>query len=234
VTIFSSLILQIAGEITTDADCLWTEKTDDGTMEHINGSCQIRRTIDSVGLHEFHAAVYSRSGQLLSDGCDLFILGVLPDGLLVDLDWSATGSRPDLDLDLHLLRVPGDWFCAPWDAYELRPAPDWGQPNAMEDDPLVYADFGIPQREMISLRRPESGRTYRVGVYSRYGPRSWEPVAQLAIYYGGQLVVSSTMPLPIADHFFWIASECTLEGESLACRELPGPGEVRQPECEAE
>ncbi|MFM2152839.1 MAG: hypothetical protein RL199_1274 [Pseudomonadota bacterium] len=90
------------------------------------------------------------------------VTAVTSDGLRVELTWNQTPANI-ADLDLHVLR-PGDALDGPDDCFGDNPAPDWGVPFDVSDDPRHGGDklvgFGP---EVVAYAKPPD-RTYRIVV----------------------------------------------------------------------
>jgi hypothetical protein len=132
-----------------------------------------------------------------------------------DPDQSDSGPEAGSDVDLHLAHPmadvgqdldgdgrPDPWFDQPYDTFWFNPHPDWGEADPQEDDPyLDRDDTDGAGAEVISLRQPEDGATYRVGVHywsdHGYGPSA----ATVRIYVNSQLVFEGTANL--VHHDLW-------------------------------
>ena len=122
-------------------------------------------TTDAPGQETLEVALVGRS-----------YAGPAEDGLHVELVWDspADPDRPNpgpgwcTDLDLHLLREPGGWSCAPEDVWAGHPRADWGEAGVSEDDPVFSRDDTDGDGpENVTLGSMEAGATYRIGVHYR-------------------------------------------------------------------
>jgi len=151
---------------------------------------------DVAGVYVLELEVVDSRGQSSSPNCQVH-LDVVADGdIHVELTWHTpadadeldTGYGAGTDVDLHLLHPLGDWLCSPRDCFFSNPHPDWGDPQAEDDDPtLDIDDTDGAGPENITLERAELQRVYRVGVHyfddHGYGPS----FARVRIYIGGVL-----------------------------------------------
>jgi hypothetical protein len=129
--------------------------------------------------------------------------------------------RQGADLDLHFRHpnAPG-WFTSPYDCYFANPVPDWGQIENPQDDPFLDLDDingGGP--ENLSLRSPEDGGVYQIGVHyysniDRLTGFAYGPVrATVRIFCSGSLAWDYTLDgdpgykdILAKDHFWSVAS----------------------------
>lgn len=131
--------------------------------------------LDLGGLYVFELEVTSNMGdtshpncQVVVDtnGCGEDVHVQLVSDTPADRDQTDHGPAAGADLDLHLLREPGEWCREPDDCYMRNPNPDWGRPDEVADDPtLDIDDVDGAGPESANLNHPEDGATYRVGVH---------------------------------------------------------------------
>jgi hypothetical protein len=127
-------------------------------------------------------------------------------GIRVELTW-YTPADPDrtdtigTNLDLHLVHpyasgpdidgdgAPDGWYDQPFDCFWFNPSPNWGSFDpAVADDPHLSVDDtdgGGP--EIITLRIPETDKTYRVGVAAYGDAKLGVTFATVRIYVDGLL-----------------------------------------------
>lgn len=175
----------------------------------------IRYTPDNSGREGGRALIDFRTpAQIL--GVNLTGEGFLSEGsgYSIALSWSATqGNNPNLpDLDLHLLRAPGNWNQAPADCYFANANPDWGAPGAA-NNPELQDDcngFGCSS-ENITLDQPEAEAVYRIGVHYRFA-QGGMPEARIAIYSGGILRYEASRILEEPGSFWEVVRLAEEEG----------------------
>lgn len=119
-------------------------------------------------------------------------------------------EAPEVDLDLHLRHLEGDWFSVPFDCYFGNSNPDWGMLGNPDDDPTLVADApGAPER--LLYPRPENseviGRPYTVGVHGFDAPPGLAAPFTVTIRINGAVAYTSPPGLEIAkDDFCTIAA----------------------------
>jgi len=108
--------------------------------------------------------------EIRDEPCDVHLQRTAGHDLEVRLTWHTTrddehDDETYSDLDLHLVRPEGRFFCMEEDAF-TRTERDWGVPGDPADDPIVGEDHrhGLGP-EVVSLARATPGH-YEVGVYS--------------------------------------------------------------------
>ncbi|GMV39599.1 MAG: hypothetical protein AMXMBFR64_13150 [Myxococcales bacterium] len=139
-----------------------------------------------------------------------------------DPDQSDEGPEAGSDVDLHFTHQyasgpdldgdgkPDGWFDQPFDCYWFNPHPNWGSFDpAVDDDPsLDRDDTDSAGPENLSLRFPESGHIYRIGVHywhdHKYGPT----YATLRVFLFGELVWERT-GVKLLNHDMWDAATIT-------------------------
>jgi hypothetical protein len=114
-----------------------------------------------------------------------------------------TAPPPGADLDLHFAHPDAaSWFDSMLDCFWLNPEPDWAdktahpatysyQPTITDNPAMTLQDIDGAGPEIITLKRPQEGATYYVGVHywndNGYGLSD----AQVRIYLDGELSYSS-------------------------------------------
>ncbi len=140
--------------------------------------------------------------------------------LHVELVWDTPGdpdpndSGAGANLDLHLLRGDGDWFCRPDDTWALNLSPDWGQLDVRLDNPsLDDDDDDGAGPENIDLSWPEADTAYRVGVHYVDDHGLGPSVASVRIVSRGELLHSANRELTGSDAFWEVATVSWPSGE---------------------
>ncbi len=190
----------------------WFEDTDDPASR---GQPDDPRTAeawfrpDAPGAYRLELRVEDELG-LDSDTCGTWAtvaVTALPRrGLRVELTWAPAGDAHDLDL--HLLRAPGDaWFDTSDDCHYQAARPDWGRPGPPdEDDPhLDWDDRRGDYGENIHLVAPAEPAPLRVGVHYRGTAGDGAgPVlsARVRVFFDGALVAETARALLGPEHFW--------------------------------
>jgi len=101
----------------------------------------------------------------------------------IELSW----DQPDVDLDLHLIRDPGDLWGID-DVFWANPAPNWNQNSNPNDDPYLELDdrdgYGP---EVIGALNPDGGML-RLAVHAYYMPVGITAQFWVRVYFTGILV----------------------------------------------
>ncbi len=157
------------------------------------------------GPHAFAVETWTAEGALIcrveGERVDASELGVT--GLVVVLSWRTPGDANEndtggdqiyfsvgSDMDLHLLhpKAYGQYFDWTYDCYWDNVNPEWGIFGPGGNPTLDRDDADGVGPEQISLREPEHGVRYQIGVHYwndwGYGPS----IASVAIYVDGALV----------------------------------------------
>jgi hypothetical protein len=166
-----------------------------------------------------------------------------PGDLEVTLTWETAGA----DLDLHVVRPGGDYFgvVAPQsDCFSWVPNPNWGDPAAAEDNPILAQDSDTvganeesPFSEVVVLPHPEDGvYTIYVHYYSDHlqamGNGSTPTSATLSLRAAGEDVDNGIIVAPsnlsqgevwVAGQVHWPAQEFGPIGEVTDHGDLGGP-----------
>ena len=193
-----------------------------------------------AGTYVFRLTVRDENGTASCEPGLATVLVVPEARLHVELLWDTPGDPdptdqgPDAgaDLDLHLLHpsatagaqsvdtdgdaTPDGWNDATFDCYYLNTHPQWtanaedpGNPSLDRDD----TDGAGP--ENINLADPESGVTYRLGVYvwsdHGYGPST----PTVRIYVDGALAYEKVGP-PMESQDFWEVGSLAFPGGTFA------------------
>ncbi len=145
------------------------------------------------------------------------VLTVVPNNKLhIELTWDTPNDKDKTDgkgadLDLHLAHpdatsVSGqpdldgnkepDWWWAPcFDCFWLNPAPEWGDPFDLADNPKVELDdqdgWGP---ENIAIPIPETGVDYTISVYAWDDANLGASTPRIRIYVDKQLVIDQVGP----------------------------------------
>lgn len=166
-----------------------TPATDDPDTE-INEAGQAIFTPDVVGTYRISLLVTDWK-DLVSTEPDIVIVEVLPPSNLgLSLDWNEDAA----DLDLHLVSPDGSYFDinGESDCFAWLPNPDWGDPAASDDNPVLGDDADGegdgPFRETIALPRPVNG-VYKVIVHY-YSDHA-------AAQSGGQVIAAPTLGITV-------------------------------------
>jgi len=136
-----------------------------------------------------------------------------------DIHISATWSRSDSDVDLHLVRPGGSFIPAGGDVsvacpssvngddcHYSDPCPDWGNIGEYTDDPYLDVDNidgGPGSEEAINLDNAASGR-YSVYTYlypGTTGAGVTDVGVEVAVWVGGVQVEQYSVVLPSAQHY---------------------------------
>ena len=212
---------------TTLGDRVWEDRNENGIQDpaepglnnvvvnllNANGVLLQTTSTDSDGLYTFTGlAAGSYLVEFDRPGFRVELVWNTPG----DPDQSDTGPEAGSDVDLHLAHpladtgqdhdgdgTPDPWFDQPYDTFWFNPHPNWGQadPEVNDDPYLDRDDTDGAGAEVISLRNPEDGATYRIGVHywadHNYGPST----ATVRVYVNGALVFEDTADL--ANHAMW-------------------------------
>lgn len=142
-----------------------TVAADDPDTE-VNEGAQAMFEPDVIGTYRISLQVTDHE-DLVSEERDVVIVeAVPPSNLGLTLSWEENAA----DLDLHLISPDGTYFDigSESDCFSWLPNPDWGDPAASDDNPMLADDAdgegGGPFREQITLARPQAG-IYRVVVH---------------------------------------------------------------------
>jgi hypothetical protein len=165
--------------------------------------------LDLAGTYTFELTVFDDDG-LESCNAALVTVRVVPDEALhVQLVWHTPNDPNETDnfgadLDLHLMRIPGEWDTAPWDCHWKNMAPDWGVQGSGNDDPsLDIDDVDGAGPENINLDMPQEETIYAVGVHL-YSDREFGPsYATIRVFIHGNLVFERTNQELARTGFFW-------------------------------
>ena len=140
---------------------------------------------------------------------------VVPDeDVHVQLVWRTPGDPNEgdengTDLDLHLLRMPGSWDSEPWDCHWKNMEPEWGEIGGDDNPSLDIDDVDEFGPENINLNRPESGRTYAIGVYY-YSDDSMGPsYATVRVFIDGVPVLEAIDQQLRSSGYFWEVGRLT-------------------------
>jgi hypothetical protein len=127
----------------------------------------------------------------------------------VQLVWDTPADRDQgdivgTDLDLHYLHPLGSWDRQPWDIYWNNKEANWGNPGRTDDDPsLDIDDTDGAGPENVNHDNPESGNTYRVGVYY-YSDNGFGPsYATVRVYIEGALTYEKRDKYLEREDVFW-------------------------------
>lgn len=133
-----------------------------------------------------------------------------------DPNQSDTGSSAGSDIDLHLAHplakkgqdfdgdgTPDPWFDQPYDTFWFNPHPNWGQadPQVGDNPNLDRDDIDGAGAEVISLRQPEKGAVYRVGVHYWSDHGYGLSTATVRVYVNGARAFQDTASL--LNHDLW-------------------------------
>jgi hypothetical protein len=132
-----------------------------------------------------------------------------------DMELVLSWDKPDVDLDLHLIKDGGTYFGI-GDCFFANPEPDWGEQGRTTDDPfLLRDDEGTGAGEVIVLAQPEE-QIYAVMVayHSRRDADNPFTTATLSVRAEGQEIANVPGPRFHSDGEVWIAG--TLDWRSLS------------------
>ncbi|MEY3014496.1 MAG: hypothetical protein RIT45_3231 [Pseudomonadota bacterium] len=145
------------------------------------------------------------------------VVQVVPDNKLhVELTWTTKGDTDPLDkkgsdLDLHLAHplattlagqpdldgngTPDPWWAKCYDCFWINSNPQWGDASDLDDNPSVDLDdtdgWGP---ENLSMKWPEEGEKYWVGVYAWYDNGFGPSQPRIRIYLDKKLVFDKKGP----------------------------------------
>lgn len=216
-----------SGEI---ASYEWRVDQPDGSASVFQPSAYVASPtfeVDVVGIYRFTLAVGDEGG---AGPCEPATYEVTATdgggGLRVELTW-VTPNDPDesdeavgSDLDLHLLHPyaqgahdrDGDglldgWFDTTFDCFWLNEQPQWGVLANRADDPEMQRDDtdGVGP-EVIVLRAPEAGLTYKVGVHY-YNAHGFGPSAAMVRIYADRRLVFEARDILLQEHDLWTVAE---------------------------
>jgi hypothetical protein len=145
-----------------------------GTAEHVTFD------VHALGTYEFalklwdsenRASCYEANYSVVVTSDAAIHIEVLwdtpTDGDQTDTGFDFFGNSVGSDVDLHLLHPDANdtWFDNIFDCYWLNRSPDWGILDQENNPSLIRDDTDGAGPEIIVLRTPEIGKTYRVGVH---------------------------------------------------------------------
>jgi len=164
--------------------------------------------LDLAGMYRFELVVFDNDG-LPSCTPDRLDVTVVPDeDVHVQLVWHTPGDENEgngagTDLDLHLLRRPGNWDTEPWDCHWRNMEPDWGERGPLGDPSLDIDDVNELGPENINLDEPEEGRVYGIGVYYYDDVDMGSSYATLRVFIDGVLVYEAEDKEVRSEGVFW-------------------------------
>ena len=89
------------------------------------------------------------------------------------------------DLDLHLRHPNGPWQDDLWDVDFTNRNPDWGIEGDTSDDPTLDRDaISTEGPEQITMRQPEDGVVYQVGVHVYNDSNNGPTLAEISASVG--------------------------------------------------
>ncbi len=197
----------------------WTtvERPDGSTAQIVphDSSPNPRFFLDLAGDYTFQLDVIDADGMESCESAYVAVMVVPDEDIHVQLVWQTPGDNsPDdgngTDLDLHFMRLPGSWDTEPWDCHWKNMTPDWGVVGESEDDPSLdiddVDDFGP---ENINLNRPESGRSYGIGVYYYSDAGYGAAYATIRVFIDGLPVFEALDKELRATGYFWEVGQIT-------------------------
>jgi hypothetical protein len=136
-----------------------------------NEDIRPRMFLDLAGDYVVELTVFDDLNVPSCDTAQIFIRAQPDEDIHVQMVWETPADRDQTDIigtdvDLHYLHPLGSWDKQPYDIYWNNKEADWGVPGRSDDNPsLDIDDTDGAGPENVNHDNPESGNTYRVGVY---------------------------------------------------------------------
>ncbi|MEZ4268909.1 MAG: hypothetical protein R3F39_21340 [Myxococcota bacterium] len=194
-----------------------------------------------VGEYVFRLKVTDAADTASCETAEVHVF-VIPDAAIhVEMVWNTPGDpnqsdegpEAGADLDLHFAHplatgvdgVLDGWFDKRFDCFWFNAHPDWGSesPDVHDNPGLDRDDTDGTGPEIVNLRLPEDGQTYRIGIHSwfahGFGP-SWAKVRVFS--YDELRFESATVKLQEFD--FWEVATVTWPSATVAAIKGPAAG----------